>query len=69
LIEEMKKQVEEQLSPVLTHENLKSPTEPRWYKVNFDGALKGSLGIAGAGGIVRDCQGKIRLAFYRYFGE
>ncbi|KAL0400123.1 UNVERIFIED_CONTAM: hypothetical protein Sradi_2355600 [Sesamum radiatum] len=37
-------------------------------KLNTDSASKGNLGLAGAGGIVRDYEGKVILAFSELIG-
>ncbi|KAL0373102.1 UNVERIFIED_CONTAM: putative ribonuclease H protein [Sesamum calycinum] len=34
-----------------------------WWKLNCDGASKGNPGRAGAGGLIRDCRGRMFLAF------
>ncbi|KAM3217361.1 hypothetical protein P3L10_026804 [Capsicum annuum] len=40
-----------------------------YLKLNTDGCLKGNLGEAGGGGILRDHQGNISMAFQSYFGN
>ncbi|KAL2227910.1 UNVERIFIED_CONTAM: putative ribonuclease H protein [Sesamum indicum] len=40
-----------------------------WIKINTDGASKGNPGRAGAGGIARDEEGAVILAFYEVLGE
>ncbi|KAL0443394.1 UNVERIFIED_CONTAM: putative ribonuclease H protein [Sesamum latifolium] len=42
--------------------------EPGWVKLNTNGASKGNPGLAGAGGIVRDYEGKVILAFFEPIG-
>ncbi|KAL0444097.1 UNVERIFIED_CONTAM: putative ribonuclease H protein [Sesamum latifolium] len=39
-----------------------------WFKLNCDGAAKGNPGQAGAGGVVRDSQGRLIFALYEYLG-
>ncbi|KAL0453728.1 UNVERIFIED_CONTAM: putative ribonuclease H protein [Sesamum latifolium] len=40
------------------------PPNRKWWKLNCDGASKGNRGLAGAGGLARDCQGNLIFAFY-----
>ncbi|KAL0291521.1 UNVERIFIED_CONTAM: putative ribonuclease H protein [Sesamum angustifolium] len=42
--------------------------DPSWVKLNTDGDSKGNPGVAGAGGIVRDYEGKFILAFSEPIG-
>ncbi|KAL0427066.1 UNVERIFIED_CONTAM: putative ribonuclease H protein [Sesamum latifolium] len=39
-----------------------------WFKLNTDGASKGNPGISGAGGILRDPQGRVLFAFEEPLG-
>ena len=36
---------------------------PNWIKVNFDGAARGAPGMAGSGGVFRDCRGFVKGCF------
>lgn len=48
-------------------QNFIRPSEG-FIKLNFDGDSKGNPGIAGIGGIFRDCQGRVRLLYLAYGG-
>ncbi|KAH9294777.1 hypothetical protein KI387_038365, partial [Taxus chinensis] len=39
------------------------PPNLNWYKLNFDGASKGNLGIAAGGGVIRDHKGSLVAAY------
>ncbi|KAL0296081.1 UNVERIFIED_CONTAM: putative ribonuclease H protein [Sesamum radiatum] len=53
----------------LCRSNIWKPEHLRgWVKLNTDGASKGNPGVAGAGGIVRDYEGKVILAFSEPIG-
>ncbi|KAL0416938.1 UNVERIFIED_CONTAM: putative ribonuclease H protein [Sesamum latifolium] len=36
---------------------------PVWFKLNSDRSSLGNPGLAGAGGIIRDAEGQVRLAY------
>ncbi|KAK9274913.1 hypothetical protein L1049_022168 [Liquidambar formosana] len=44
------------------------PPSPSWIKLNTDGLAKGSLGLAAAGGVFRNCRGFVKGWFYVNIG-
>ncbi|XP_015170859.1 uncharacterized protein [Solanum tuberosum] len=60
----------ERVNPVLNINFIKWRKPPDNYlKLNTDGCSKGNPGEAGGGGILRDHQGNINMAFQTYFGN
>lgn len=45
------------------------PPDAGWCKLNTDGSARGCPGISGAGGVVRDSDGKWLRGFSRYLGQ
>lgn len=41
---------------------------PLWTKLNVYGACKGNPGLYGGGGLFRSGNGRLKLAFYEYYG-
>lgn len=40
-----------------------------WIKLNYDGSCKGNSGNSGDGGVVRDCQRRVKATFSCHFGN
>ena len=73
----MENQVAEFFFCVLDHANVTrtrrisvgwTKPQPLWTKLNTDGAALGSPGLAGGGGIIRDCHGEWISGFARSIG-
>lgn len=46
----------------MTHKDVKwIPLDKGWTKINFDGAIKGNLGMVGCGYAIRDHEGEVLI--------
>lgn len=52
-----------------TNVNTWIPPPTGFLKINFDGASRGNLGLAGIGGVLRDNRGEIQHIYSQSLGE